>query len=184
VPTTRRKSKFKPDEIVIAIDSSAGTDIRVPVGMRIRADHPIVKRLGEDRFAPDGTPDDELERLRQQLNKIDAEPFEPPVRTIIEKRIPDEDAMVQVVGFGAGTRAHKKSKVVNSGVGTWVPVMPDPKLKRQDALLATETMRTLGEDGKVVRVVYAGQLIHRDDEFVTIHPHSFAMPHVQVREEA
>jgi hypothetical protein len=182
----KKRSRFRPDELVICLDTFAGGDGRIGFGERVRADNPWVARIGEDKFVPDGTPDDEIQRRRQALNSrelADVPVTVPERNTRIEKRIPDKDAVIQVLGYGSGTRAQKGSRLAKSGHGLWVPVVPDPSLDRRDALIATETMRTLGEDGKPIRTLYAGQWCHRDDEFVTLHPHLFALPHVQDREE-
>jgi hypothetical protein len=177
------KRKLKPDEIVVAIESFAGSDIRVPAGMRLRGDNPIVRRVPHF-FTRDGASAEELTRLRQELIR-DSEPPIPvePSRTRIAREVRDEDAVVYVRGIMAGTRVHRKSKAASTAPpGTTVPVMPDPTLDRRDALVATETLRIVGENGKTARVLYAGQLVQRDDELVQIHPHSFVLPQIQDRE--
>jgi hypothetical protein len=188
MPTVKkRSSKFADDEIVVAWESFAGHDIRVVAGVtRLRADHPIVKRCPQF-FTKDGTPSDELTRLRQAYYADSfPEPVQDPTRTIIEERVRDEDALVCTRGLLAGTRVHRRSRAaLTAPPGTYVPVM-DKAMDRRNCLEARETLRVLGEDGKPTRVVYAGQLVHRDDQLVAIHPHAFGLPAVELntREEA
>jgi len=186
MPTVKKRPKFKPDEILVAWESFAGDDVRVVAGVtRLRGDHPIVKRC-PDFFTQDGTPSDELTRLRQNYYRdSEPEPVKEPPRTRIAKEIRDADAVVCVRGLLAGTRVDRRSRAAQTApASTYVPVLPDAKLDRRDALVARVTIRTFGEHGEVLRVVHAGQLISRDDELVSIHPHAFAMPQVQDREEA
>jgi hypothetical protein len=65
----RKQRKFRPDEIVVAHTAFVTSCMpehgpySVAVGDRLRGDHEVVKRCGVF-FAPDGTPTDELGRLR------------------------------------------------------------------------------------------------------------------------
>src|SRR5213593_2938971 len=98
----RKKPKFRDDEIVACIESFVTSILSegpfpVAVGDRLRGDHPVVRACGQF-FAPDGTPKDEIHRLRAKLY-ADAEPppLPPdPMRTRIEQRTADEDAVVNI----------------------------------------------------------------------------------------
>lgn len=147
------------------------------VGDRLRADHPVVAACGAF-FVPDGTPVDVQGRLRSAMYRAaEAEPQPEPDRTRIEKRIPDEDALVTISGPGSGVRVHKQSPLARANPKLFVPVVAEG-LDRRDALVAIQTCRDIGQDGETLRILYSGQWCHRDDPFVTLHPHNFVLPHV------
>lgn len=175
----RVKRKFKDNEIAVCIESfvtsTTGVPIPVAFGDRLLGKHPIVQACSQF-FAPDGTASDEIARLRARIY-ADAEaevPPPPPPRVLLERRVPDEDAMVNIQN---AEREHRESEAVRRRPDEYVPVVPTPKLDRRDALVARKTMSELGPNGEVERIVYAGQWVHRDDPFVLLHGHeSFDLP--------
>jgi hypothetical protein len=176
MPRVKPKSPFRPSDVVVCVESfvtsATGSPFPVPAGTRLPADHPIVKAT-TPFWAPDGTPADEIARQRAAIyREHEAPPPEEIVRTRPELRIKDEDALVSIAN---GERVHKNSEAARSRPEAYVPVVP-PGLDRRDALVATQTMSLLGEGGDPTRVLYAGQWASRDDEFVRLHPHSFALP--------
>ena len=61
-----RTPKRTPDQIMTCWQSFAGNEgLSVKEGTRLRADHELVKRFS-DKFVPDGTPDDEIDKLRAE----------------------------------------------------------------------------------------------------------------------
>jgi hypothetical protein len=78
-----------------------------------------------------------------------------------------------LVVIASGTRLRKDDPRVKFHAGGFVPVLPQG-LRREDALLATATMRTIGHGDE--RTVHAGQLVPRDDPMVHLHPHHFQLP--------
>jgi hypothetical protein len=58
------KTKLKPKQVYVCWESFAGNEgLSVAEGTRLRGDHELVQRYPE-RFVEDGTPDDEVDRLR------------------------------------------------------------------------------------------------------------------------
>jgi hypothetical protein len=70
VPTA---TKPKADEVYVCIQSFAGNELSVAEGLRLSGNNEIVRRF-PDRFVIDGTPDDEIAKLRTALE----EPASPP----------------------------------------------------------------------------------------------------------
>jgi len=181
----RGKQAFAADEIVVCFEAfGTGAFLGQPViapGTRYRGDNPIV-RNSPQFFVRDGAPADEITRLRVKLIQ-DAERDVPDHRTSSPETptenvrpIPDEEAVVCIVGSGAGERAHRFSPAVESDPSRYVPVIPKDDLERADALLALETMVIHGDDGKPLRMLHKGQWARRDDELVQLHPTMFTLP--------
>src|SRR4051794_38191727 len=61
------KTKLKSNELYVCIESFASDEYAVARGTRFRGDNPIVDRYSHS-FAPADTADDELHRLRAELN--------------------------------------------------------------------------------------------------------------------
>jgi hypothetical protein len=170
----QRKPKFKT-ELVVALDSFVSSALpsgpfAVAAGTRLKADHPIVAAV-PSFFVEDGTDDAKIQSMRTALYMASMPPPNPPAPVApVERRIPDEDALVNIFN---GERVAKGSPEAKQRPADHVPVVP-PGLSRRDALIALTSMRQIGEGGKPERVVHANTWVARDDEFVRLHPHNFA----------
>jgi hypothetical protein len=73
------KQKPKADTLYVCFESFASDsrDGNCARGTRLRGDHPIVRNYPQF-FVPDGTPDDELERIRRDFYEASGSP--PPPR--------------------------------------------------------------------------------------------------------
>jgi hypothetical protein len=181
------RAKFADDEVVVCFEPFHsghvdGPNVCAP-GTRLRGDHPYV-RNSPQYFVRDGTPADEVARLRVALIQ-EAEKDVPQHRaadpekpTEIAKPLRDEDALVCIAGAAAGERVHRHSLAAETRPELYQAIVP-PGLARADALVAKETMRMLGEEGKPIRTLYAGQWCDRHDEFVRLHPQMFVMPYIE-----
>ena len=181
----RTKHPFADDEVVVCFEAFGtgafeGQPVIAP-GTRYLGGNPIV-RNSPQFFVRDGAPADEITRLKVKLIQ-DAERDVPQHRTAspetpteIVRPIPDEEAVVCIVGSHAGERAHRFSPAVESEPSRYVPVIPEGDLERADALLALETMTMIGDDGKPLRTLHKGQWARRDDPLVELHPHHFTLP--------
>lgn len=174
----KTKTRFKSGQIVIAIESfnssALGAPFPVAAGDRFRGDHPIVQACS-GFFAPDGTPRDEVQRLRQALiREAEAAIPTPNPLPAPAPRLRDADAVVAI--SGGGERVDRRSREVKAHPEHYVPVIP-AGLKRADALVALAPMSRIGADGKLERALYEGQWTSKDDLFVAINPHQFQLPY-------
>jgi hypothetical protein len=136
------------------------------------ASHPVVQHCGQF-FALDGTPQDELARLRAKLYaeaEQDVPLPEPPPQP--ERRIRDEDVLLEI---GSGRRVRKDSLEVKNRPDWFVEINPN-KIPRADAVVALADLTIIGEDLKPERTIHRGQWARRGDRFAQLHPHSFVLP--------
>jgi len=178
MPVTKRKA-FSPDAVVEVIESHAvdidGVGIVLGAGTRVRADHPAVK-LNPMNFAPIGTPHDEIADQLRANREVAAVASPPPVRTRVERRLRDEDAVVPTValpGIPAGTRLAKDDDRVRDNAEAFVPVVAKGRT-RANSYLALSTLENTDNAGKTRRV-HAGTWVAQDDPFVELHPHQFGL---------
>ena len=131
---TRMATKFKADEIVIAIEPFVTSCLPsgpfpVAAGQRLRADHSVVKAT-PDFWVADGTPSDEVGRLRTRIYQraeADMPVLEAPTARI-ERRIPDAEALVAAdnapIGILRGTRVHRSSEIAKANKDRGEPSCP------------------------------------------------------------
>lgn len=118
MPRFKSKSKFKPDEVVVAYTTFATDDYVIKRGTRLRGSHPAVLR-NPQWFVADGTPTNEMPGIFTGVEVPQPEPkFYKPAPTI-----PDEEAVVATVAFSVsidgvrhnvldGQRLHRDHPIV------------------------------------------------------------------------
>jgi hypothetical protein len=92
-------SKPKSKETYVALYSWVGNDYGVAEGLRLRGDHELVANFPE-RFVPEDTPDDELERLRKAAAAPLPQPE--PLGRVRLRVLPGLGAEAGLDHFGAG----------------------------------------------------------------------------------
>jgi hypothetical protein len=181
-------------DILVAVESFAGsnpdgTSVSVPRGMRLRADHPLVKRAPW-AFLPDGSGEEAAvaRRLELQQKAEAAVPvIKPETETIQPRPVKPQDRMICIKGCGLlgadaatvsrsgepmgcrrGDIISKNTRLYRENRSHFIAVVP-PGLQREDAVVA---LTELSHNGKVV--AYVGQWLHREDPMVALQWQHFA----------
>jgi hypothetical protein len=169
---SRSKSKFSTPTVICIesfVSSALGTPFPVSYGSRYRADAEIVG-IAPQFFADDGTPEDEIQRLRQAIYREAEAGVPPPApQPAPAKALKDAEAVVSP----EGERIPKRSQRAKVRSDHFRPVVP-AGLARKDALRSLVYQSQIGDDGKVERDLYPGEWASSDDPFVTLNPHAFA----------
>jgi hypothetical protein len=170
-----RKSKFPAGATVEAIESHhVQVDGEAPrfilEGSRLRADDAAVQ-LNPSLFAVAGSPHAEIDAQRRDLYAVERQPEPPIVRTKIERRLRDEDAVVAKWGVGgvpAGAKVDRKDPIVKQQPDGFVEVA-GKGLTRADSYKLLATLQHTDHRG-VTRIAYKGTWIGKNDPLVALHP--------------
>ena len=197
MPLAAKKKKGPdPDAMYVAWESfgTTGADLTIRAGTKLRGDHEAVQGWPQF-FMPADTPDDEVDRHRQQkyaeeLSKVAASS---PQTSGHDVQIPErpeplraEDTVVAIRRAGVvatgkvadptgqfrtvnpGDKLPRDHPMVKRDPEAFVPVMND--IPRDRAVVARQQLGQDDGEGNV-RTVHAGQWIDRDDPLAQVNPH-------------
>jgi hypothetical protein len=179
------KAKFKANELVTCVEpfvtsGLGGAPFPVRYKARFRADHPVVK-LCPDFFVSADAGDDEIARRRADIYQASEAQIPPRPIAAPPPPLQARDAVLRRDGQGRWTPADDPR--IKDDPGAYVPVLTKA-LQPEQALVAQQTIKYMGEDGQPTRTIFAGQWVSRDDPAVLDHPHVWGLPDIDGREAA
>src|SRR5262249_54467509 len=163
---TLRTKKFTGSDVVECIESHhvqlGGVPSFYIAGARLKGDSDAVK-ANPQFFAISGSPHADIDQQRRELHATERPPEPEIVRTRIERRLRDEDAVVAkwgVQGVRAGERLDKRDIIAQENPDAFVAVV-GKGMTRADSYRVLQTMTHTDGEGDT-RVVYAGTWIGKD----------------------